>query len=724
MKNAIKINYKHYFCIAITLGFLLCSAFLFRPSFVRLITSFKDFGLSIAYYFCDMFGIKHVIIPTVNIVPDNGFVSFLPFTFGEFKVKFALFGKLLIDPKNLLSYFSGFTNLIVPLTTILLIFVPLLIILVMLFRKSLAKENNDYNKNSKPLRVYKRLVSFIYKYPIRFISSLVAFIQGHKAYKSLWLCLWLFNFNIFTIGLEFFAFYFYFMASFDVFNIYTQVYKLFMDLSVPLRFIPIWIWVILGLYLFDRFRKNIALMTLRHYEMCNRGFINSLPIVSMIVGTMGKKKTTTLTDMALSQEVMLRDKAFEKLLENDLKFPNFPWITLENAIKQAVSNHSVYNLATCKQFISSKVKRLERLIQKSNKIKQNNYAKLKHLCFDYDFLRYGLTYDDKLKLTSLFEVLTTYTQLYFIYIIQSSLLVSNYSVRSDNLLQDLGNFPMWNTDFFSRDSRLIDSFSRHAHILDFDCLRLGRKVIDNNVKSNALEFGCILITEGGKERGNMLDTKEMKKSSAETNQKNDGFNSWLKMVRHAATVDNFPFVKVIMDEQRPESMGADVRELCDIVHICETYDTKLAMPFFFLEELLYSLVFSKFVGFYYDYRFARADNTLFMYLIKGITSKLHNYYKRTYNNYAYMPIALQTENGTLDGKLKESKYYLALKKIYAKRFSTDCLSEFFTDKAITSPIGINDLEEYSTERASFAELQKQNSYFISDLMNKKNIYKD
>ena len=50
----------------------------------------------------------------------------------------------------------------------------------------------------------------------------------------------------------------------------------------------------------------------------------------MICGTMGQKKTTAITDMTLSQEKMFRDKAFDKLLENDMKFPYFPYINLEN----------------------------------------------------------------------------------------------------------------------------------------------------------------------------------------------------------------------------------------------------------------------------------------------------------------------------------------------------------------------------------------------------------
>ncbi len=104
---------------------------------------------------------------------------------------------------------------------------------------------------------------------------------------------------------------------------------------------------------------------------------------------------------------------------------------------------------------------------------------------------------------------------------------------------------------------------RHAHILDFDVLRLGKKVMENNPKVGSFEFGVVAITEIGKERGNTLELKEVKRNTDDTNQKNDLFNSWLKMCRHSATVDNFPFIKVFTDEQRPESWGADARDLCD-----------------------------------------------------------------------------------------------------------------------------------------------------------------
>jgi hypothetical protein len=291
-------------------------------------------------------------------------------------------------------------------------------------------------------------------------------------------------------------------------------------------------------------------------EMMNRGMINSMSIVDMVVGTMGKKKTTMVTDMSLSQEAMFRDKALELLQDNDFKFPNFPWINFELIIKRLIIDHKVFNLASAEVYIQAARRRFE-----DNPDPEN--------CYGYDFMRYGLYYNDHLKMVYLFDVLNSYIKLYFIYFIESSLMISNYSVRTDGLKLDSGNFPIWNNDFFTRDSRYIDEISRHSHILDFDMLRLGKKLLAENEKNRCFEFGVIPITEIGKERGNKNDLEGVKKADWDVNQKNDLFNHSLKLARHPATIDNYPFVRIITDDQRPESWQADARDLCHIVHIID-----------------------------------------------------------------------------------------------------------------------------------------------------------
>ena len=726
----------HILCGAITAGIILLGIFRFFGSVGRVIESLRDVGISFAYYFCELFDFHDVITPTVNDLPEIPFFKWfnspnatlpnvsVPENWAAFKVKWAQYWKVWADKETFNGYLAVISNILYVISKIFVLALPFILCVYLLIRQMLKSENNDYDKDSKALQSFKRFTERYYTPVKNKIADFIAFVKERKYYYVTWLCLWGLYFNVFTIVIEFVAYYFYFVVSFDIINLYRQVYKLCLDLYVPFNFIPWWGWTIIGCILFDKIRKNIAYATLNHFERKNRGFINARPIVFMVCGTMGKKKTTVITDMALSQEVMLRDKAFEKILENDLKFPNFPWVNLENAIKREMNRHTVYNLATARKYVrhlaacfyaARKSKSIYKGVKRHLKKRYN--LRYDNLCFGYDYERYGFTYDDKLKITDIWETVETYAQLYFIYVIQSSLIISNYSVRTDGVLSDIGNFPLWNEDFFKRDSRFAESYSRHAHIVDFDSLRLGRKVIEENINADSFEFGVVVITEVGKERGNSIELSEKKKKDETTNQKNDLFNSWLKMVRHSATVDNFPFVRVITDEQRPESWGADARDLCEIVHIRESGEIRLAMPFFSLAELLYDWFFGKFTGLYYEYRYNRADNTLSMYLLKGLTAFIRKYYGGMYNRFGYCRLSVDVESGTQDGQAESNKYYLMSKKIYSKRFSTDCFSDFFMEKALRSPVGIDDLPEYSTEKATFDELSKQNSYFINDLLN-------
>ena len=727
MKNK---KYMHIICIAITLGFVALSVFVFQNAFVRIKESFVDLGTSVEYYFNEIFYFEETTETTINnysVIPFTPIFG-LPQTWEEFKVLWGEYWHIWATSENLTAYFTYLSTLLYDFSKIfLLVILPIILISIIFFKIYMSNQNNNYNKDSKPLKIFKWVEFHVY-IPIKnWCKDFISFVKENNNYIKLWLLIWAYNFNLITIVVEFLAFYFYFVMSFNFQSIYIQLAKLFCDLSVMIAFIPPFIWLIIICIVIYKISKKIGYARLNHFENRNCGFINERPIVSMICGTMGKKKTTAITDMTLSQEKMFRDKAFDKLLENDMKFPYFPYINLENNIKWAIENHLIYNLATCKEYISyfknwfyvslnmdmQSKKAIRRYLKKHIKYNFNN------LVFGYDYQKYGLQYDDKLQVVDVWKVIEDYTQLYFVYIIQSSLILSNYSVRTDNQLNDLGNFPLWDTDFFERDSKIIDMISRHSHIVDFDALRLGKKVLENNAKENSFDFGIIDLTEIGKERKNNLELKETKKNEDITNQKNDGFNDWLKMVRHSATIDNFPFVKVFTDEQRPESWGADARDLCEIVHIKETSDVRLAMPFFSFTELICDFIKNKFTNFYYKYRFNRGDNTLFMYLYKKFASTFYHFYKRTYNVFGYFVLDLQVESGTQDGILNDRQYYLMSKKIYSKRFSTDCFSDYFTEKTLKSKLGLNDLAEYETEKATFEELKLQNSYFINDLINKK-----
>lgn len=685
--------------VIISLGFAALAVFVFSSSYLRLWETLVDLWSSIKYYFCELFNIEKDFAVSVNNLSDVfTWETWLPPSWEGFQDNAFAYLQRVFSKDNFLAYLGQIQ--VATIAKALVIAIPIVLVLVMLIRHIYRQENTRHNVDTRPLRIYKWIMARTFLPISRFARQYWQYVNRHSTILLVWILTWCLSLNLASIIVAFFAFYFYFAISIDFKCIYVQFGKLIIDLQVAVKNIPVIVWVILGLYLFHRFRVAIARRRLHHYEARNCGFINELPIVSMTCGSMGKKKTTVITDMALSQEVMFRQEAYSRLQQQDVKFPNFPWISFEMELRRCMEHRTVFNLATIKDWV---------------RLKESRY--LRHLnvnlqLYGYDACRYGYLYNDGLKVETLWDVLETYAQLYFIYVIESSLLVTNYAIRTDNRLVDHGNFPVWFSDFFPE---TVVTDSRHSHILDFDLLRLGRKIIEDNPANGGFEFGVLVITEIGKERGNNLELKETRKVTDETNQKNDLFNAYLKMCRHSATVDNFPFIKVFTDEQRPASWGADARDLCDVITVVSSGEKKLALPFYTIEDMLAEWLFNRVINLYYDFRFRRGDNTLLVHILKNVASWIWQRNIRVYNRYGYTVARIEKQRGTMDGKIAKKKYFLMDKKIYSRRFSTDCFSDYFNDKARNSRVGLQDYREYATERATVEELLWQNSYFINSL---------
>ena len=685
----------------LTIGFVLCGGFLFGSSYKRLFETFGDLWRSLVYYVTVVLNLQNGASPSVT-VPSKvlSFEVTFPEAWAAFVPKAEAYLTTLLTKENLYGYLGVVGKYASKGAKILCLLLPAIVVLIILIRKMYASCNTSHDVDTKPLRVHKWLMRYTFQ-PVRlFCKRYIGYLKEHSQLITIWVLIWLCNLNLIGILVAFFAYYFYFIVSFKFDTLYFQIYKLAVDLQVVIRVIPLWL-LLIGAYLYLLYiRANIAERKLRHMEARNCGFIKELPLVSLTCGTMGVKKTTTITDMALSQEVMFRQKALELLERNDMKFPRFPWILFEKDIQKQMEDGVIFNLASTRRWMETKRKAFEEEEDK------------KTVLYDYDGNRYGYIYDDGLRVAHLLDILETYAQLYFIYIIETSLILSNYSIRVSSGCVDQGNFPMWVTDFFPKDT---DTTGEHSHILDFDILRLGKKVIENNPNAGSFEFGVLVISEIGKERGNNLELREVKRGEERANQKNDLFNAWLKMCRHSSTIDNFPFIKVFADEQRPESWGADARDLCEIIRIRECSEIHLAMPFYTIEEMLSEWVVGGVTRLYYDFRFRRGDNTLLMHLLKGLASWLYRRNLRYYNRFGYYVSNIEVESGTMDRKRRRKKYFLMSKKIYSRRFSTDCFSDYFSDQSLASKRGIMDYGTYETERATVDELRQQNSYFISAL---------
>ena len=439
--------------LALTTAFILLGIFTFRQSYCRTFEALIDLYGGFKYYFRVLFGFKTEGLPSVTDYSKvMEWTVILPSDFESFKVNATTYFSMLFSKENFLSWLSAVGTKANVWGKVLTILLPCFLVLIIAIKRLYASGNTKHNVDTIPLRVFKKISAVTYQPTKRFICGYIDFLHGYSWIWISWAVMWAFHLNIASIVIEFFAYYFFFAVSFRADTIYTQFVKFARDLQPFFKFFPWWSLLIICYVLFERLRKKVALNKLRKCEAKNCGFINALPIVSMTCGSMGKRKTTMITDMALSQEVMFRQKAFEILQKADMKFPYFPWICFEKELAACMEYGTVYNLATVKEWVKLKRLRFDR--------HHNSGLQL----YGYDCQRYGLTYDDALKTSGLFDVLETYAQAFFIYALQTSLIVANYSIRTDNRLLSEYNFPLWALDFFSEGQRR----SRHSHILDFD----------------------------------------------------------------------------------------------------------------------------------------------------------------------------------------------------------------------------------------------------------------
>jgi len=682
-------------------GSVLLAFLCFGLSYRRLWNGLTDMFYSFLFYlkkFADPE--TNDVIATVTQLPDIRLEEILPWNWVELSRKFELLFPSLFNKGYFMAYLQRLGNLAKSATLYLMFLLPFFMLLSVLIHRAINQTSErEHGSETKPLRIFKKITKKPFLYIRDWLCGFREYLKSNVWVEVLVL-IWLLNLNIISMLVEFVAFYVYFSAAFDLGNVAVQLLKLFVDIIIMFGCLPFAVWLVIGFKIFDKIRQAIGYARLNHGEMKNRGFINSLPVVCMACGTMGAKKTTLVTDMLISTDIMFRDKALDLMFKNDMKLPNFPWQKFEDALNRAIEKKIVYNLSTVEKWINERRKRYA-------------FRQFPGYVYGYDVSFYRVQYNDDLKINDIFDILETYAKLYFVYIVESSLLLSNYSVRTEFILENEGNFPLWDHELFKVEPG--ERPSEYAHIINFDLFRLGRSVVEDSALSGALEFGIMGMTEIGKERQNSLELKELKKSEDCANQKNDLFNSWLKMSRHPGVIDNFTFVKVFTDEQRPESWGADARDLCVIIDIKECAELKLAMPGFLFGDLLYDLFYEKFKDIYYTVRFNRGDQTLFLYLIKNLFELFLRHYVRIYNRFGVMKMTLGTRAGTMDSEVELHEYQLAVKKVYSNRFSTDCYAEYFRDRAQASKWSLITAEKYKGVRASLDELKKQNSYFIRDL---------
>lgn len=328
--------------VILTAFFAFLGFFVFRSSYMRFGETLCNLWNSVKFYFCRILKINSDVMPTVENHSDIlDFDNNIPAEFDGFKAIVKNYFALFFNSGNFKDWCIVFLHGIEIVGETAVIIFPILLLLRLALKFLYRNENNNYNKDTLPLKLFKKLSLVTYQPVKRIALSYAKFVKDNSVIWAVWLAIWAFNLNLVSIVTEFLAYYLYFAVSYRFDTLYVQFVKLLIDLQIIFRNVPWWILIPVAWFIFEYIRRKAAITKLRRYERRNCGFINELPIVSMTCGSMGKKKTTAVTDMALSQEVMFRRKAYELLQKNDMKFAFFPWISLEKELQTCMRYKTV-----------------------------------------------------------------------------------------------------------------------------------------------------------------------------------------------------------------------------------------------------------------------------------------------------------------------------------------------------------------------------------------------
>ena len=224
-----------------------------------------------------------------------------------------------------------------------------------------------------------------------------------------------------------------------------------------------------------------------------------------------------------------------------------------------------------------------------------------------------------------------------------------------------------------------------------------------------------VITEIGKERGNNLENQEFKKNTDKANPKNDMFNAWMKLLRHAGSVEGVCFVRLICDEQRATSWGADARDVATVINIKEVSEPKLAICFSWFPMIYMEWLIPKYLKYYRKVLNHGNAQAKAVRRLHNVLSAVYAPCDRRLNQFRYMVATVTKQDGTLESEPVEHEVYISFKKDYANRYSTDCYKDYFAERALNANYDFVNSGSYESDCALLRELEMQNSYLVSGL---------
>lgn len=728
MDERVKVKICHAVSIALLVVSLAFSLFRFSPVALRVWQAVKDFALSFAQLVLSYAKLETLVPSTVNTIP-SGMENVLPITLDEFKLFLNNYWQAFKSGDNVKAYFfylaSGSLGVLFAISSLVL---PLLILALVVWL-SYRKVDTEHGKNTTPLRVWFKIEGVAF-YPVkRALSAYFRFLLDEEAKKRrryiiAFALVWAWNLNFLTIALEAVAFIMYLSVHFDYLNVFVQVAKLAADLSVSTSFLPPWAWVIIGYIVFNAIRRKIGFDRLDADEEKNEEFLEEHPGNLIATGPPRVGKTQAITDMTLSQNVIFRKKAKEKSRERMMEFPFFSWSILEQSVLEMRRRIPTFDLTYIREWIATMASHFKgRAIYKPE---ENEFVlrlskalgyKGDDFIFNYNYKRYGLTYDNNLTEVDLFHCIELYAEEFYIYTSPTPLIIGNYPMRTNIRWKDYGNFPLMKVNFFKEKARDVKKKSQWSHIMPQDSFRLGKQKNPWGAYNNSFDLGCLTMSELGKELGNQITNRgEKKKADADgCNPNNDLWTMNAKMFSHATTIDYYTYFRILADEQRAMSILADFRELGSEMKIESKKAPVIKMPCFAFEELLYVTAKELMSSVFDFFKSRHGKNTLFFYFALRGYSLIHNHYVRVFNQFSSYQINLKIADTSKDEKVKEGKtckYYISRKKSQSDVYNTAFFGTFYRERFKRSETGgINQIPQFTGLEKTIPQMLFEESHF-------------
>lgn len=702
---------RFYFFLAITALVVL----LFYRNFPRFFISIKSFWHHLIYFVSyDFITDKTPPIQSFQyIIDEDLFNLFLPVEWDVFKERFALSFELLIQPQIIQNYLSTLGNILYQASR-LIISLGLVVFVFFLIFKAQKFQEKSMPIDSKPLKFYKKKclkkIMPIKKAIIAFFKEVFdsSFIQTYC------IILLLFATNLAPIIIDTISEILLICSGGHFHLLFPYLMMALMDITRFFIANPLIIVIPTTIWIFDRIRVHNGLRVLKKHDKSNKEFYEKTGNIILFTGASGTGKTTMLIDAAITIENSIRnDKLLKILHRQSAKFPNFPWRKLESEIDRLSNNGVIKTRVDIADYIN------------------HLYCDYKHngMIFDYDDKIYPMKNWDELTVDSIFEAMNKYAVAYFFYRIEKPLSISSTGIYHDIGVNEPKHwFPLYSPNYFTEtmDEFLKRKKGYYSAIIDYNHMRLGMKKVSTDENGKTINpdaylynIGVIAMPECDKERGSYADIRSQDEDEEVCNQVNDLFYSYQTIMRHNTELDHEVLHKIVMDDQDLMKLNPELRQLVETVITLDRNQRKPgnALLFWWITETICEPIVKLYNSLNDSRKQFKQHDTLTMYFLRNILSKIDTYYTRRFNKFGYDKLGLFTTNSSLDDVTEESDkdcLYLSYKKLYSDRFDDVYLKSLFLAIEKNATLSIDDLKRFESTTPTVSDFAKQNSFLYDD----------